>query len=347
MARDVSPIGLAIVFCFVVAAVVGTSVLVAGVFAPNAPDDAPIETDAFDESIRSVPLAASGEIAPDPDPTVGNSSGTVVVDRAHTNDFQREDVAPFLEALESQGYTVRYHSGGELFSSLESADAYIVIAPKQGHSAEDVATVEAFADSGGRVLLFGEPDRFLLSADVFGISSIRERTVLSGLGGAFGMTFDPNYVYDMTHNDGGYKHVVATPTEDAGVSGTDGVVLSVPTEVRSTNGTVLLESSPNAKRARTTESRTHSLAVRDGNVLAVGDSGFLGTTRYNIGDTNEFVATLVEFALEADRTPMERPEPQEPGDADPGAETGSDDGADSDEPIPPEEPDDPEDPDNP
>lgn len=60
------------------------------------------------------------------------------------------------------------------------------------------------------------------------------------------------------------------------------------------------KTSERARTAGADEGHRHTLAVRDGNVLAIGDSSFIAADRYNVGDTDVFLSSVVEFLLSGD-----------------------------------------------
>ena len=249
-------------------------------------------------------LPSTGTI--EPEPPVVPAGGTVVID---VDVPSRSRLGPLTEALSKANHDVAYPDG-DLESALEGADALVVVDPETSYSADELDAIESFAEAGGRVVIFGNPNRFEVTVGALGSSLSERESELRGIGGRFDLRFDTRYVYDQERNDGNYRHVLASPPADASLTDGNGsiadaerVVLYTPTEVRSTgDGEPVLVTSPTARTADSDTQRRHTLAVRDGNVLAIGDARFIAADRYNVGDNDEFLAGVVEFLVTGDRS---------------------------------------------
>jgi hypothetical protein len=217
-------------------------------------------------------------------------------------------LGPLTEAISKANHDVEYPDR-DLEGALDGAEALVVVDPGSRYSEDDLDAIETFADEGGRVVIFGNPNRFEVTAAALGSSISERESELGRLGARFDLHFDTRYVYDQERNDGNYRHVVASPPEGASLTDGNGsitdaedVVLYTPTEVRSTDdGEPILVTGPNARTADSDTQREHTLAMRDGNVLAIGDARFIAADRYNVGDNEEFLAGVVEFLVSGDR----------------------------------------------
>lgn len=310
----------------------GVGIAFAGL--PDPDPDPDHEVFSPDEAL-SEPLPASGTV--DPDPTVGDGSGVIVIDDSNANRFDRADVQPLAEALSGVGYEVRFHATGDMDEALADADGLVVIDPGSAYAGDDLAAVEEFVDGGGRLVILGEPNRISIAADLLGPALTEQESQLTEIGGAFDLHFDTRYVYDQTANDGTYQEIVVEPHEDAALPPNDGtaideidrVALQVATEVRSTGGgEPMLVTSDQARTAGEDDPRRHTVAVRDGDVLGVGDSSFLAADRHNVADNEILLASITEFLVSGDRVTGV---PDEVGD-------GLDEGEEPDEPDPEEDP---------
>ena len=289
----------------VTVAVAGAIALAAAVVPTLGADSPPEpEFETFDpEGTFTETLPSTGAI--EPEPLVVPAGGTVVVDAGSAD---RSRLGPLSEALSQANHDVEYDPRN-LSDSLDGADGLVIVDPTTGYSKSELDAIEAFADEGGRVVIFGNPNQFEISTGPFGPSLAESESELGGLSTRFDLYFDTRYVYDQERNDGNYRHVVASPPENASlvdggesIADAKNVVLYTPTEVRSTaDGEPVLVTGPNARTADSDAQREHTLAMRDGNVLAVGDARFIAADRYNVGDNNEFLAGVVEFLVNGDR----------------------------------------------
>jgi len=261
----------------------------------------------------SEPLPAEGAIEPEGSAEIADPDGVVVIDAGHSNRFSRAEVAPLVEAFGRLDYEVRFHRGGSLGESLRDADGLIVIDPASSYTTEELDAMEEFETNGGRIAVFGEPTRIAVEASLFGASLTEQESQLTGIESRFGVHFDTRFVYDQERNDGNYKHVLVAPADgaalpprnDAGLGEVEDVAMYTATEVQSTGdeGNPVLVTGPGARIDGADGAETRTVAVRNGNVLAVGDATFLAEGRHNVADNEEFLAYVVEFLAAGDHTP--------------------------------------------
>ena len=289
-----------------VAAVIAVAAAGISAAGQSGPTDGPEFEEFETESTISDPISQSGGI--DPDSSVAGD-GVIVVDDSNTNRFSRGDIQPLVEAIGRTGHEVRFHRRGNLSESLSGADALVVIDPGSPYNEDELDTVDEFVEDEGRLLILGEPTRTSVSAGLFGAEITQRESELTEIGSRFDVQFDTQYVYDQTTNDGTYQQVVAEPHEEAALppddgtslDGVDEVAFDVATEVRSTSdGEPVLVTSSEARTAGAANGRRHTLAIRDDDVLAVGDASFISAGRHNVGDTNVFLASVVEFLVSAE-----------------------------------------------
>lgn len=292
-------VGVALI---VVAAASAVSLLAPPTLAPS------ITTEEFSAAdVVMEPIPAQGEIRSNA--TAGDRSGVVVIDDAHGNEIDRAAVQPLIEELETQGYDVRFHTEDGLADALEDADAFVVIDPTERYTRIQLDELDAFVEDGGRLLILGEPTQYSVSFSLLGASITKTESALTTLGARFDLVFDTRYVYDQRRNDGNYKRPLVRANENASLSavrenlsaiGTVSLYTAAP--VRSTrNGTTVLETYPSARIADSDVDGPVPVAIRDGNVLAIGDSTFVGVETYNVASNEAFLERVVEFLIGGDR----------------------------------------------
>ena len=271
----------------------------------SAPANTTFEAFDTDDAV-SEPLPRGGSV--DPDPSIGTGD-VVLVDDSNGNRFTRADIGPLTEGIGRSGAQVQFHETGEFEDALATADALVVVDPATAYSESEIDAIDAFVDDGGRLLILAEPTRTSISGGLLGTQLTAQESELTGLGSRFDVQFDTRYVYDQTQNDGTYQQVVAEPSGNGALSESDTarldadaeIAFSVASEVQSTgDGEPVLVSGETARTAGTDDPRRHTLAVRDGNVLAVGDTSFATAGRYDVGDNEAFLTGIVEFLVGAD-----------------------------------------------
>lgn len=242
----------------------------------------------------------------------GNGIERKVVLIDESSRVEQEDVRQLVLALVVAGHEVRY-ADGDFNESLRPADAYVRIDPSQSLDRDEIAAVENFTDTGGRVVLVAEPNRVQVSATLFSTTVTTRRTAMVELAAAYGIVFGNRYLYDTTTNDGNFKNVLARPTNRAAAPDLDRVALSTATRVESRDGTVLLRTPPSTRLSNDGTAGRYPVAVRTGNVLALGDGTFMQEGRHAIADNEVLVGYVAEFLVSGDRV---HPPPEEPADPD-------------------------------
>jgi hypothetical protein len=296
-----------LVTALVAAAIVVASV---GIALAGTSDPAPApEYEEFEPgSTVSEPLPASGSI--EPDPSTGDGNGVVVIDESNGNRFDRGDVQPLVEAFGRVGYEVRFHTRGNMSEELSDADALVVIDPGTRYRGDELDAVDEFVAGDGRLLILGEPTRITVGGGFFGGGGLTDQeSELTELGAQFDVQFETRYVYDQRRSDGTYQQIIVEPHGDAALppdggaalDGVDEVVFGVATEVRSTDdGEPVLVTGPNARTVGQDGARRHTVGIRDGDVLAIGDASFITAGRHNVGDNDVFLESVVEFLVSGD-----------------------------------------------
>jgi hypothetical protein len=241
--------------------------------------------------------AATGEI----EVPVANGSGTVLIDDGHHNRQSDEQLRPLVSALSSAGYDVhRVTEGHDLGRQLARADAYVIVDPLRAYEPAEARAVERFADTGGRVVLFAEPTRQIVTDQAVARSKQIRRSRLATLGSHLGIEVGTDYLYNLTENDGNYKRVFAGATRRDADYGR--VVLSTATTVRAAEGDSLLQTAAGTRLSGSTGTGPHTVAVKRDHVLAVGDASLLTSGTHRVEDNEAFLERVVRFLVSGDRT---------------------------------------------
>ena len=297
-------VGLGIVLAVLVFAAI------AGAIAPPAPptqsvSDAPdTETPPapFTENVRADRIEAEGEVTVSENLTVDGGYDQQEILIEETGSFEQPDIRPFVAAATMAGHEVRIRNTADLDDALNTnnTDAYVLVAPRQGFSEEEIDAITEFTDDGGRLILLAAPDRVTVSSAGLIASLQTVRTDMRMVANEHGIVFGNRYLYDTANNDATYRQVFAEPTDAARSDADlelDRTVLPTATRVESRDGTVLLRTPETTTLSDGGTADTYPVAVTNENVLAVGNIRFLSETNHNVADNEDFVAYMVEFAL--------------------------------------------------
>jgi hypothetical protein len=246
----------------------------------------------------SAPLAA-----PQPD-SVGK---TVLLDFAHANNFQLTEIESLSTAIAARGARLETISDASLATRLKYASAYIVISPLVAFEADEMRAINAFVQSGGRLLVITDPTNSPQFYDFFtGVSgTYPDVIVANSLLAAHGLSFANDYLYNTRENEGNFRNVIFKEFADSPL--TENLVNLIfygAHGVSVTRGTALASGSDGLISSLTDRGENlTSLALSEGgNVLALGDTTFLSAPYHQVGDNEAFIHNLAGFLLASQRT---------------------------------------------
>lgn len=251
-------------------------------------------------SVESIP--AKGRITPDRSAVQG--SGTVLIDDGHSNRFSRADIQPLVRGLTRVGYNVEFYKQGDLAAQLEDAKAFVVIDPGTEYKPGDISDIRKFTGQGGHLLIVAEPTRVRIGGGLFGSALVHRESAVTTLTSSYGMSVGTSYLYNQQNADANYKFITTELGRNVNIEGVNRTTMYTAAPVRAHGGTVLLRSRPHTFRSSTdATSGQYPVAVRQREVVLVGDKTFMGTSRYKVADNEDFIAYLVEFLASSDRQP--------------------------------------------
>ena len=254
-----------------------------------------------------VPTPASSSFVDDPD--VGK--GFVLLDLAHNNDFNLDELDYLDSRLAARGFELLPYRGGDLTSALRPAAAFIVAAPLESFSQDEIRTVADFVDRGGRLLLIGDPTRFTVETveSQFSLSfRINSDDIpLNTLANEFGLSFNGDYLYNTVESEANYQNIILDRDSFAEEELTEELETLVFYGSHSLQvgpgGLTLLEAGGDTWSSATQRAGGLALAAlnEDERVLALGDVDFLSAPYYTVYDNARFVAHIADFLVEAGR----------------------------------------------
>jgi len=255
------------------------------------------------------------------------SGKVVVIDRAHSNQFQLPELDTLTHALLTRGATLQEVNTGDEFEStsfgssdalfafssrslqtrLKYASAYVVVAPQSTFSEAEIQHVARFVSRGGRLLVVLDPTRGGGGIDIFGFvlsGSAQDVSSVNLLLEPHDLSFSNDYLYNVLENEGNFRNVFLSPGEPADLTGTlSQVVFYAARSVATRQGSAVLVGDDSTFSSRTDSGGGLAAAAAspDGRVLAVGDLTFLTSPYDRVADNSQFIQNLAAFLLGGDR----------------------------------------------
>jgi hypothetical protein len=224
--------------------------------------------------------------------------GTLLVDAAHRNRFDSQELTAFTSRVTNRGYQVEFMgdfgSLGDserrdlLESQLRRADSLVVILPQETYTPPEIAEVKKFVAKGGKLLLIADPTR---------------RHDINPLAEAFGMNFQPDYLYNLVDYDLNYQEVFLREFQpDELTRGLEEIVLYSSGSVQSSGTGLAFTGGETRSTFSQLGDRFYPFARgEDRNVLALYDFTFMIPPHNSISDNDQLVSNLADYLTSSER----------------------------------------------
>jgi len=263
-----------------------------------------------------VPVYEPADIQPVPTPdsfafvdVPAVSDGLVLLDEAHRNNFQLDDISYLDGRLAARGFELLHFTDGDLARQLRPVTAFITIAPLDAFSQEEIQAIDAFISRGGRLLMIGDPTRFEVVVDesdpfAFTFQLDTDRIPLNSLANEFDLIFNGDYLYNTVENEGNFRNIIL---KQAGMG--EGDLLGDVSQLAFYSAHSL-QVGPTAVPLITADDNTWSSATdrpgglvvaatgQNGRVLALGDIHLFNNPYYTVYDNSRFIAHIADFLTE-------------------------------------------------
>ena len=240
-----------------------------------------------------------------------SGEGTVLIDLAHDNTFDMEELNVLTLRLISRGLTLEFlKEGGELEEKLlgdeeESAeeeeleedelaedeleeklavaDAFIVVCPQEEFSKEERETVEEFVNNGGKLLLIADPTR--------------RGNKMNSLSLGFGLIFEPDYLYNMKEYETNYRNIFVSEFRENEITGKlEKIALYTAGSISSDNCSIAFVDQNTFSSLIETRKELSPLALaNESRVLAIHDLTFIIEPHNGILDNNQLIANIANW----------------------------------------------------
>ena len=230
----------------------------------------------------------------------------VVFDFAHDNNFKEAELTVLLGRLVARGTRPDYLMAGDhLDEKLRRAQGFVVISPRIMFTNDEVRAVKHFVESGGKLLLITDPTRYEIMYDEMGFPSDRKSdvAVMNMLSAAFGLIFEDDYLYNMTHNAGTFRDIILTDFADIPLAeGLEEVTFFAAHSI-STNGESVIGTDEETRSSLTEQQGGLVVAAltTGGRVLGLSDLTFLTEPFSSLSNNAQLVSNITEFLVSGHR----------------------------------------------
>jgi hypothetical protein len=244
---------------------------------------------------------------------IKQAGGVVVIDYAHSNQFQPSEIQTLSDALNLRGAQVDFDSDSTTLASvLKSASAYIVISPSFAFTSEEIRLVQDFVTRGGRLAVFTDATRGQVTYDFQGnpVGSASDVNAANPLLEPFGITVNADYLYNLVENEGNFRNVYFETFGKSDLTwGLSKVAFYGTHSVETDSGLALLvggdktlSSATDATPGNDPKKGWDAAAVsKDGNVFAAGDFTFLTPPYNTVSDNAVLINNIADFLLGGQR----------------------------------------------
>lgn len=264
----------------------------------------PSELPSYEQA--SVPAAPSTEFSD----TYIPGEGTVLIDLAHGNAFEIEELNVLALRLISRGLTLEFlkegdkleeellgeELGGEGEGEVEeeeeeevegeekpsAADAFVVVCPQTEFSKDERETIGKFVSNGGKLLLIADPTR---------------RGKINSLSLGFGLIFEPDYLYDMKEYETNYRNIFVSEFKDNEITRElEKVALYTAGSISSDNYSIAFVSLDTFSSLIETRKKLSPVALADeSKVLAIHDLTFITEPHNGMLDNNQLISNIADW----------------------------------------------------
>lgn len=215
--------------------------------------------------------------------------GVLLVDMAHLNNFNEEEINVLLSRVADLGYTIQLLKDPRaLQEKLEIVDSFLVILPGIPYSESEVRIAEDFIQQGGKLLLVGDPGR---------------PNSINSLAKTFGIVFQRGYLYNMVENDLNFQYIfIKDFRPDDVTDGLQQIALYTAGIIRS-SGLALALTDENTYSSAAERIEPFAPLVK-GNiprVLAISDLTFMIPPQNDLWDNGRLIANLADYLTKSER----------------------------------------------
>ena len=208
--------------------------------------------------------------------------GTVLLDLAHDNAFDIEELDVLIARLISRNMTVEFLSAEDgLEEELSEAGAFIIVCPQGEFTKEERETVEAFVNNGGKLLLVADPTR---------------PSRINSISLKYDLIFEPDYLYNLEENDANFRNIFIAEFEESEVTqGLEKIALYTAGSITSANCTAFVDQNTFSSLIETRKELSPMALTSESKVLAIYDLTFITEPYNGILDNNQLISNIASW----------------------------------------------------
>ncbi len=229
--------------------------------------------------------------------------GIVLIDLAHDNTLDIEDLNVLMLRLVSRGLTIEFFNVGDDLEEkllgeedeedeeegdeedLEEelpADTFIIVCPQGEFSKEERETIGKFVDDGGKLLLIADPTRL---------------GKMNSLSLDFGLIFEPDYLYNLKENEANYRNIFVTGfKENVITKNLEKIALYTVGSISSAEyGIALVDENTFSSLIESRRELSPITLGKEGKVLAIYDLTFITEPYNGILDNNQLISNIADW----------------------------------------------------
>ena len=205
-----------------------------------------------------------------------------MLDLAHDNAFDVEELNVLTSRLISRGLTIEFFSAGDdLEEQLSEANAFIIVCPQEEFTKEERETVEEFVNNGGKLLLIADPTR---PGETNSISL------------NFDLVFEPDYLYNLKENDANFRNIFITEFKENQITkGLEKIAFYTAGSITSANCTAFVDQNTFSSLIETRKELSPMALTNESKVLAIYDLTFITEPYNGILDNNKLISNIANW----------------------------------------------------
>jgi len=238
------------------------------------------------------------------------SGGTVLLDNAHTSQFQPAEFQSLQEAVEQRGGRVEtVLDSASLSSRLKYAKSLIIISPSLPFTGDELREIAGFVRRGGRLAVFTDATRGLTYTDFStgATLNVPDINAVNPLLANFGISINNDYLYNLVENEGNFRNVYFDDFgKDELTFGLQRVAFYGTHSVKTETGQVLLLGGDQTFSSTTdahNPAEGGAAISADGKVVAFGDFTFMTSPYNTVSDNQTLIVNIAEFLLGSELQP--------------------------------------------
>jgi hypothetical protein len=211
--------------------------------------------------------------------------GTILIDLAHDNAFDKEELDVLMLRLVSRGLTIKFLGvTDKLEGELAVADAFIVVCPESEFSNDEVETIANFTGKGGKLLLLADPTR---SGE------------MNSLAIKLGLIFEPGYLYNMKENETNYRNIFITDFKENEITkNLKKIALYTAGSISSaSSGIAFVDENTFSSVVESQKELSPIALVQESRVLAIYDLTFMTEPYNGILDNNQLISNIADWLI--------------------------------------------------